>query len=204
MLAGFGVAGITVLNKYFVRVTDFRRVAISVISFCLGALPLIVYNVANRGITFRGNASWETHDIPGKARLLEATADSRALFGWFANEDWQTDRPNQPVSVLTAASARISTLARTPRNNLMIWAFGLALLLTPLARGDALKAILFALVAMVVAWAQMAVTVNAGGSVHHAILLWPLPEMVIAVSFASASRRLGRRGIPVLAAALAV
>ena len=204
MLGGFLVAGITVLSKYFVRVTDLRRVAISVISFCLGALPLIVYNVDNRGITFRGNTSWETRDIAGKARLLEATADSRALFGWFVNEDWQTDRPHPPDSVWTAASARISAIARTPRNNLMLWAFGLALLLTPLARGDALKAILFALIAMVVAWGQMAVTANAGGSVHHAILLWPLPEMVIAVSFAAASRRLKRGGVPVLAAVLGV
>ena len=38
--------------------------------------------------------------------------------------------------------------------------------------------------------------------VHHTILLWPLPQVVIAVSFASASRRLGRAGIPALAATL--
>jgi len=50
----------------------------------------------------------------------------------------------------------------------------------------------------------MAVTVNAGGSVHHAILIWPLPEFVIAVSFASASRRLGRAGVPAVAAFLAL
>src|SRR5205823_3206414 len=71
-------------------------------------------------------------------------------------------------------------------------------------RGGALRAILFALVAMAVAWAQMAVTANAGGSVHHAILIWPLPHMVIAVSFAATSRRLGRAGIPALAVLLAV
>jgi hypothetical protein len=50
----------------------------------------------------------------------------------------------------------------------------------------------------------MAVTANAGGSVHHAILIWPLPQMVIAISFAAASRRLGAAGIPAVAAALAV
>jgi len=125
-------------------------------------------------------------------------------FGWLVNEDWQTDRPHQPRSALTMASARISSLAATPRHNLMLYAFVLALLLTPLARGGALKAILWALVTMVVAWLQMAVTANAGGSAHHAILLWPLPEMVIAVSFAAASRRLGRAGVPVLAAVLVV
>src|SRR5262249_39279282 len=91
-----------------------------------------------------------------------------------------------------------------PRHNLALYAFLAALLLTPLARGAALRAILFALIAMIVAWAQMAVTINAGGSVHHAILIWPLPLMVIAISFAAASRRLGRAGVPALAVALAV
>jgi hypothetical protein len=86
----------------------------------------------------------------------------------------------------------------------MVYAFCLALLLAPLARGTALRSILFALIAMAIAWAQMAITQNAGGSVHHTILLWPLPEFVIAVSFAAASRRLGRAGIPALAGALAV
>ena len=86
----------------------------------------------------------------------------------------------------------------------MLYAFGLALLLAPLARGDALRAILFALLAMAIAWAQMAITANAGGSVHHAILIWPLPHMFIAISFAAASRRLRGAGIPALAAVLAV
>jgi hypothetical protein len=50
----------------------------------------------------------------------------------------------------------------------------------------------------------MALTANAGGSAHHAILIWPLPEMVVAISFAAASRRLKGAGVPVLAAVLAV
>ena len=102
------------------------------------------------------------------------------------------------------ASAQISSLAGHPRHNLMLYAFALALLLAPLARGNALRTILFALIAMAVAWAQMAVTARAGTSVHHAILLWPFPAMVIAVSFAAASRRLGRAGIPSAAAVLMV
>jgi hypothetical protein len=45
----------------------------------------------------------------------------------------------------------------------------------------------------------MAITAGAGGSVHHTILLWPLPVAIVAVSFAAASRRIGRAGLPVLA-----
>ena len=204
MLAGMGVATLAILNKQVLRVMTARRAAISVICFCLGALPLIVYNVNNHFATFRSNASWDTHDLPNKARLLASTADGHGLFGWLSNEDWQTDRPHVPRSALTMASARISSLAESPRHNLTLYAFALALLLAPLARGNDLRAILWSLVAMAVAWAQMAITANAGGSVHHAILIWPLPEMVIAISFAAASRRLKRPGIPALAVVLAI
>jgi Dolichyl-phosphate-mannose-protein mannosyltransferase len=204
MLGGFAVAAALVLKKEIVRVMSFRRIAISAACFALGALPLIIYNVRNGFATFRSNTSWETRDIPGKARLLEATADGHALFGWLVNEDWQTERPRTPDSLLTRTSAQISALAHEPRHNLMLYAFALGLVLAPLARGGALKTILFALIAMTIAWFQMAITANAGGSVHHAILIWPLPQMVIAVSFASASERLGRAGIPVLAAVAAL
>jgi hypothetical protein len=203
MLAGMGVATAAILNKKIVGVITLRRVAISVICFSLGALPLLIYNVNNHWVTFRGNASWDTHDIPGKARLLAATADGHALFGWLVNEDWQTYKPHAR-SALTGISAGISSFAQSPRHNLMLYAFVLALLLAPLARGGALKAILWALLAMTIAWVQMALTANAGGSSHHAILLWPLPEMVVAVSFAAASRRLKSAGVPVLAGVLVV
>jgi hypothetical protein len=57
---------------------------------------------------------------------------------------------------------------------------------------------------MAVAWVQMATNANTGGSVHHTILLWPFPQMVVAISFAAASRRLSRAGIPALAAVTTV
>jgi hypothetical protein len=202
MLGGVFVAGITLYHKNILRVISAKRVAVSALGFLLGALPLVVFNVDTNLSTFRSNTSYDTHDIPGKFRLLTATADSGGLFGWLNNEDWQTPAPHEPTGAIQTLSANISSLAGHPRHNLMLYAFIAALLLTPLARGAALRAILFALIAMTIAWLQMAITANAGGSVHHAILIWPLPQMVIAISFAAASRRLGRFGVPVLAAAL--
>jgi hypothetical protein len=204
MLGGIFVAAAILYRKEILAVTTLRRLGIAALGFALGALPLIVYNVDTNLSTFRSNTSYDTHDVPGKARLLMATAQGGGLLGWLNNEDWQTPQPHSPDGAIESASAKISTLARHPRRNLMLYAFIAALLLTPLARGAALRAILFALIAMIVAWLQMAITANAGGSVHHAILIWPLPQMVIAISFASASRRLGRAAVPVLASALAV
>jgi hypothetical protein len=120
------------------------------------------------------------------------------------DEDWQAASPHEPETALQKVSFAASELAGHPRQNLFLYAFALALLLAPLARGGALRAILFALIVMAVQWTQMAITVNAGASVHHTILLWPLPEMTIAVSFAAASRRLGRAALPATAGILAV
>jgi hypothetical protein len=204
MLGGISLALILLFPRQIVGVITFRRVAISILAFALGALPLIVYNIQKPLATFHGNASWDTTDLPGKRRLLAATATGGALFGWLNREDWETHDPHLPHGAVEIASARISALAGHPRRSLLLYAFALALLLAPFARGHALRAILFALLAMAIAWAQMAITANAGGSVHHAILLWPLPQMVIAISFAAASRRLGRAGVPALAVVLAV
>src|ERR1035438_7053563 len=154
--------------------------------------------------TFRGNTSWDTSELPVKARLLRATTDGSASFGWLVQDDWQAKAPHLPVGPMETASAGISALLANPRHNLTLYAFVLALLLAPLARGNALRAIIFALIALAIAWGQMAITANAGGSVHHAILIWPLPQIVIAVSFAAASRRLGAAGIPALAVVLVV
>ncbi len=71
----------------------------------------------------------------------------------------------------------------------MIAALILALLLTPaLWFTRARKPIAFLLVAFVVAWFQMAITKGAGGSVHHVVLLWPIPHMFLAIAFAEASQ----------------
>jgi len=202
MLGAIGTAGLCVFPRQILRVTTFRRVAISVAAFAFGALPLIVYNVDKDWATFRGQG-FSAADLPEKARLLMYTAEGVGLHGWMVDDDWQTPNIHAPRGALENASLAISSAAGRPREGLLLWAFALALLLAPLARGPDLRAILFALIAMAVQWAQMAITVGAGTGVHHAILIWPLPQMLIGVSFAAASRRLGRAARPVAACALA-
>jgi 4-amino-4-deoxy-L-arabinose transferase-like glycosyltransferase len=202
MLSGTAVALLAIIPRRIFRVITPQRVALAAVSFTLGATPLLVYNARNHWATFHGNFQLETRDLSGKARLLVNTAAGAGLFGWMVNEDWQAQQPHAPRTAGQKLSAALSDLAGRPRHNLMAYGFLLALALVPLARGDALRAILFALLALAVAWLQMAINANTGGSVHHTILLWPLPAMVMAVSFAAASRRLGRAGIPALAAAV--
>ncbi|MBZ5724285.1 MAG: glycosyltransferase family 39 protein [Acidobacteriia bacterium] len=204
MLSGIALAALALFPRRVLAVVTGRRVAIAVLAFALGALPLLVYNAQNDWPTLRGTFTREPRPISGKAMMLVATARGEGLFGWMFFENWQTPAPHEPYGGFEKASAWVGELAGHPRRHLLFYAFLLALLLAPLARGDALRAILFAVAAMAVAWYQMAITANAGGTVHHTILLWPFPQLAIAVSFAAASRQLGRFGIPVVAVVTAV
>jgi hypothetical protein len=78
-----------------------------------------------------------------------------------------------------------------------------ALALLPLLwRTPARTPMCFALLAIVVAWLFMAVT-GGGGAAHHAVLLWPLPELFLGVAVAEASRHF-RFGKPALGAVVAL
>jgi len=204
-LGGMTVAAIALFPRQIWRVTTLRRVVLAGAFFTLGALPLIVFNLETGFSTFRGH-EFDLNGIASKARMLQITADGTAMFGWLVNEDAAADgtAAHAPSTIMEKASETISGAAGRPRSGLLIYGFALALLLAPFARGTELRAILFALIAMAAQWVQMAITVGAGGSVHHTILLWPLPQMAIAVSFAVASRRLGRAGLPAAAAVTAV
>jgi hypothetical protein len=188
-------------RQIFDRMTA-RRLAVAVLALALGAMPLIVYNVRSGLGTFHGTAAFDASDIPGKARAFRGTLSGSILFGWLTAENWQTPSPHAPRGRLQRASAAIAKGTGNPHRSFLFYAFCAALLLTPLARGPGLRAMLFAIVAMAVAWCQMAFTAGAGGGAHHVMLLWPLPQLVMGISFAAASRRLGRAGTPVLAAIL--
>jgi len=101
-------------------------------------------------------------------------------------------------------TAKISAVAGHPRQSLFVWALALALLVAPFAGAREFRIVLFGVITLAVAWIQMATNQNTGGSIHHTILLWPLPQLIVAVSFAGVSRRLGRVGLPAVAGVTAV
>ncbi|HUK19120.1 MAG TPA: glycosyltransferase family 39 protein [Bryobacteraceae bacterium] len=204
MLSGIGIAAMLTVPRRILDTVNLRRIGIAIGGLLLGASPLLIYNLTHRFATLQENSARDFSDLQGRARLLQNTVNGQAMFGWLVEEDQDTPAPHPPSGALESLSADISSIAGHPRHSLMVYGFLLALLLAPLARGPDLRAILFALAALALAWIQMATTANAGGSVHHSILLWPLPAMVIAVSLAAATRRLGRAGLPVVLALTAI
>jgi hypothetical protein len=203
-LSGLAVGGLVTFPREILRAITVKRVAVALLAFALGALPLIWYNIDSNWGTFRGNFDRNMADLPGKATFLMRTMGSQGLFNWMMFEDWQTPQPHPPANAVQMAAARISAVAGEPRQSLFLYAFGLALMAAPFGGRKNLRMVLLALIALAVAWIQMAINQNTGGSIHHTILLWPLPQFIVAVSFAAASRRLGRVGIPAVAGISAV
>lgn len=201
-LTGLALAGICAVGRRIAAAITMRHLAVAAGAFVLGALPLIAFNLNSSGSTIDQTVAYDFRHIPQKLRVLEATADGSALFGWLNAEDGNTLPGRQPRSALQQASAAIAISTGVPRHNWMVYAFITALFLAPLSRGADRRTIVFFLIAAACTWAMMAVTANAGGGVQHAILLWPLPQIAMGVSFAVASRWFGRAGSSVLAAAL--
>jgi hypothetical protein len=204
VLSGLGVAACVIFPRQILAVTTRRRLAIATTALLLGALPLVIFNIDQNGATFRGNFERETNSLGSKARFLYLAASGPGLLGWINYEDWQTKAPHAPEGTLQKASARLSEFAGKPRRHLLPYGFIAALLVTPWAGWTAIRIVLFSLIALAVAWIQMAITANAGASVHHTVLLWPLPHLIIAIAFGGASRRIGRAGLPAVAAVTVV
>lgn len=204
ILSSMGLAVLVVFPRQLVGMATRRRTGIALLAFVLGAFPLLRFNYRSHGSTFRGNFTHDAHFF-NKLPSLLFTLNGEGLFGWMMPfPDQAAPLPRPPDSRLSAISDQMSSVAGHPVHDWMVYALGLALLLTPLARGRDLRAILFCLVVLVGGWFQMAFTSGAGAAVHHTILLWPLPQAIVAVSLAAASRRLGRFGKPVAAVVAAV
>lgn len=202
MFSGVALAGLIVFHREIRPALNARHIRVATVAVLAGASPLILYNARSHGSTFQ-QARLDTADLPGKARQLRSTLEGPALFGYLTREE-DGQRRLDPPSRLESAVLALSELAGRPRRSVMPFALASCLLLFPLLGRDARRAVLFATIAMAVAWLQMALTRGAGGSAHHAVLLWPLPLWIVAVTFADLSRRLGRALLIAAAAAVTV
>jgi hypothetical protein len=169
---------------------------------CLGAAPLIYYNLSTdpRFLTFRSNTKFTPNHFAERFELLRRTWNGRALFGYMVYES--SEHPSSPRGVLERASFGLHRATGDRHNGYFEPALVASLLLFPLLwRTPARKALLFAAMASAAAWVAM-VLLDGGGSAHHAILLWPLPQWFVAISLAEASRHV-RFGKWALGAAVA-
>jgi 4-amino-4-deoxy-L-arabinose transferase-like glycosyltransferase len=200
ILSGTAIATLVVFPKELWRHFSGRNLSVATLAFCLGAAPLIRYNIREKLITFRANAAFDKSEVPGKIHQVFSTLAGQALFDYIARNDLAGGHPRSPQTAVERVSMRVSQIARDPENGFLGFALLAAFLLFPwLWFTPARRPMAFSLIAATVAWLQMLFGKGVGGSAHHVILLWPYPTLFIAVAFAEASRRLGSAGKPLLA-----
>ena len=189
MLIGLVIATAAVFSRQLWSRLTWAHLGRAAAGFCLGALPLIVFNAASGLETFRSNTSFTLSEMPLKVKALRTTWDGSALLTYFVYSSVAPGQPRQPDDAIERASAGLHDwFGERKRNALDACALAAMLLFIPLLwRRRARSILLFCLISTALAWLQMAVTRNAGGSSHHVVLLYPLPQCFLAVAFAEAS-----------------
>jgi hypothetical protein len=173
-------------REVWMRLT-FRNTALAAAGFCLGALPLLIYNAATGFATFRSGAGFGWDEFGQKAVQLRYAWDGRVFFTVLTSP-LSEEHALEPQNKLERVSSGLRSALGEHDSNRLEPAFYAALLLMPwLWRTRARRTLLFCLVTLAFAWLLMAFTKGAGGSVHHVVLLWPMPHIFVAVAFAEAS-----------------
>jgi hypothetical protein len=177
-LSALAVASLTVLMSKIRELWSARRMAIASAAFLLGAAPVLFYNLRHRSVTFRDNAHFESPSVAfSKWIIVKNTANGNGLLGYIVEEE-ESERPKGPATALARFSVRVREMLGQRRESGFYWVLGVFLLAVPLWWRSRIA--WFSIVYCAVGWFAMAFTKDAGGSVHHTILLWPFPILFAA------------------------
>ena len=199
LIIGLTVAAATVCYREIRAVINRRAVAVALTAFVAGCFPLLLYNVKHQFITFTSTTHWSGDGIADKVDLVRATLEGSALFGGITREPGP-GAIRQPATITQRVIVRLDEMVGSPRKGLQWYAFILGVAASPFLLRRQRRVIMFALVFLLITWSIMAFTKNAGNGVHHTILLWPMPQIVIASVVALAWRRRYLIGVIVSAA----
>jgi 4-amino-4-deoxy-L-arabinose transferase-like glycosyltransferase len=185
-LAGLAAGAVVAYWPQLRRVAGDRRTVVrAACAFLAGSLPFLVYNIRHPNVTLESNAHFSFENFHLKLYNLRNTVDGSGLFGFIAREE-SAANPKAPASPLGRAAVWIRERAGAQRTSLFPYALVLAILAAPLWwRSPGRRAALFAMVFSAVTFLAMAVTRGAGGSVHHEVLLWPMPHLLVGVAAAA-------------------
>ncbi|MEN6532583.1 MAG: glycosyltransferase family 39 protein [Bryobacteraceae bacterium] len=201
--AGMGVAVLLLYPRVIFKQLNRKNIVLALICFSIGALPFLHYNYKKEADTFRKNVVLSKAQFSNKKQILINTLDGNGLFGYMVYDD-PADQPRQPQTKLERISLEIGEFAGHPRSGPLRYMAIVALFLIPLMWfTPSRKPALFAAITAGIAWLLMAFTQGAGETVHHAVLIWPWPHMLIAMAFAEASRHLRQGGTLLLGGIIA-
>ena len=150
------------------RLFSRQRATIAAGAMMCGGLPLLVYNLNHSFATAHQDSAFAPQDVPAKFQFL-IDSFRGGLFEFLTP-------PEGPWPVASFLGVLLAlSLALWPR----VWKW----------KRSAGRWMWCGFVFLAVGWLQMAVTRYAGTSVHHTILLWPIPVLIVAVALSALPAR---------------
>ena len=184
MLAGFSAAAAVIYPRELWQTARKPRLAAAcILGFALGSAPFLLYNVTHGGRTFVANAQMEPGDTAGKIRMLRGTLDGRGLMGYLVLED--AAGVAQGLRSWERIPPFLKNSLGDPQRSIQYYLLLAAVLSAPILcwRGTNRRFSLLLVLGGTLATLVMLGTAGAGGSIHHTVLLWPLPQLLLGLAF---------------------
>lgn len=160
-------AGVVTTARHLIKLLP---MAVLTVFFALGCYPLLVYNYKTGGNSFKGRSSLDTGAVWPKTEVFWGSLGNANIFGAGTEHALPPVKPATPIAA--AASRFDFTLPLLP------WVFAAGVLAAPwLWRSPLYR---FSIVALAAGSGYMLLLNGAGNSVHHTVLLWPLPHLIAA------------------------
>jgi hypothetical protein len=179
------LAGLLVYLREIRKRVTWSLLGLVVLALCTGALPLLLYNCAapEKLSTVQTNLRITAPGIAWKFDVLRETLGGSSLFGLILARE-PGSQPLEAHNLVAKISGGLHSISGNHYSNCL-----LPVILTVIAASPfmlsrrAQKVCWFSVIAILVSWLQM-ITEGGGGSAHHAVLLWPLPHIILAVGIA--------------------
>jgi hypothetical protein len=182
------------------RFLSARNLLLATVAFCIGATPLIEFNLRQPGATFRASGDLPSVPPAEKLMMLRRTLDGRAFEHYMFRSASGEKIPLQGAELGNLVLGWYRGSNFHP-GSFLLPALGLALLALPfLGSSPLMRPLLFAWVAFSVTFGFMFVLRDAGAGPHHTVLLDPAPQFIVAATGAALCRRLGGWRAPAFAA----
>lgn len=167
------LAALLAWRKECLQFIHLRNVSAFSLAFLLGCWPLIMYNIARPGETFKGELESRrtlAQTLRAQSYLIIGTISGEAPYQYINGESLET--------TLEHYVPRFSTFI--PHHALTLYALGLAVLwLIMTGSLTHNRTVLFIFSLLVLIALQIYITPHATGP-HHVIMLYPLPHLIIA------------------------
>lgn len=192
ILSGLVLSGIVFGFRLIKSELTFKRMASAMIAFCIGAAPLLIYNFKHHGETFSGNTKLSFAEIGPKFTWLRIAMNDQALENFFV--DRSLVRSAVPSSALLSTLTGVTSHFRNASSGRFLSFCFLCLAGLLLARPCKRKVIAWLALAVIIAWLQAAMTQNAGASIHHIVLFYPVLFLTLGICADEITARLQKFG----------